>query len=198
MLIDAARSTGNSGNVGDGTQRWRAVHRLDAARLFHGGAPRSGSDKGFDTPILPAQEHLFMIGAPLRPPPRELSGLGSRPRSACTSGGQPDGSVRLLARRRLHTRTHPRRPILVRLVALPTSARPASALRAQAWDQSRRLPPAGSGTATAAPPSRPAAPSRAARRPGFCVICDVLSWWHVGRTGYEHGHLASWRSRPAG
>ena len=34
MLVDAARSSGISGYVGDGTQCWPAVHGLDDGRLF--------------------------------------------------------------------------------------------------------------------------------------------------------------------
>jgi nucleoside-diphosphate-sugar epimerase len=34
MLVSIAREKGNSGYIGDGTNRWTAVHRLDSARLF--------------------------------------------------------------------------------------------------------------------------------------------------------------------
>ena len=34
VLVDVARQRGAAGYIGDGTSRWNAVHRLDAARLF--------------------------------------------------------------------------------------------------------------------------------------------------------------------
>jgi nucleoside-diphosphate-sugar epimerase len=85
VLIDNARRTGVSGYVGDGTQRWPAVHRLDAARLFRlvleqaapGTVAHAVADEG-DTMRSIADVIGRQLGLPVEAVPSEPFGfLGS-------------------------------------------------------------------------------------------------------------------------
>jgi nucleoside-diphosphate-sugar epimerase len=85
VLIGAARRTGVSGYVGDGSQRWPAVHRLDAARLFRltleqaapGTVAHAVADEG-DTMRAIAEVIGRKLGVPAAAVPAENFGfLGS-------------------------------------------------------------------------------------------------------------------------
>jgi nucleoside-diphosphate-sugar epimerase len=85
LLIDAARRTGISGYVGDGSQRWPAVHRLDAAQLFRltleraapGTVAHAVADEG-DTMRAIAEAIGRQLGLPIEAVPAEKFGfLGS-------------------------------------------------------------------------------------------------------------------------
>jgi nucleoside-diphosphate-sugar epimerase len=81
-LIDAARRSGTSGYVGEGTQRWPAVHRLDAARLYRlvleGGDPgttaHAVADEG-DTMRTIAEVIGRQLGLPTEAVPAESFGF---------------------------------------------------------------------------------------------------------------------------
>jgi len=85
MLIDNARKTGRAGYIGDGANRWPAVHRLDAVRVFRialeqapaGTVLHAVGDEG-----IPTRDIAAVIGAKLGLPvasvPREhFSWLGA-------------------------------------------------------------------------------------------------------------------------
>ena len=77
-LIDIARDKGVSGYPGDGSNRWPAVHRLDAAHLFRlavESAPAGARLHGVGEEGIPVREIANVIGRGLRLPvasiPRE-------------------------------------------------------------------------------------------------------------------------------
>ncbi|MGF6883991.1 nucleoside-diphosphate-sugar epimerase [Nocardia sp. GAS34] len=82
MLIRAARATGVSGYVGDGSQRWPAVHRLDAARLFRlvteqatpGSVAHAVADEG-DSMLTLAETIGRELGLPVASVPAESFGF---------------------------------------------------------------------------------------------------------------------------
>ena len=81
-IVQAAQRTGVAGYVGDGSQRWPAVHRLDAARLFRlvleqaepGTVAHAVGDEG-DTMLSLAEAVGRRLGVPVQPAPAESYGF---------------------------------------------------------------------------------------------------------------------------
>ncbi len=76
MLVDIARRTGVSGYVGDGSNRWCAVHRLDAAHLFCLAlerAPAGSVLQGVGDEGIPLKEIAKKIGEHLNVPVRSIA-----------------------------------------------------------------------------------------------------------------------------
>jgi nucleoside-diphosphate-sugar epimerase len=76
VLIDVARSRGVSAYVGDGTNRWAAVHRLDAAHLFRlavESAPAGSVLHGVGEEGVPTREIAEIIGRHLDVPVTSIS-----------------------------------------------------------------------------------------------------------------------------
>jgi nucleoside-diphosphate-sugar epimerase len=68
MLIDIAKRTGRSGYIGDGANRWPAVHRLDAVRVFRIAleqAPARTALHAVGDEGIPTRDIAAVIGAKL-------------------------------------------------------------------------------------------------------------------------------------
>jgi nucleoside-diphosphate-sugar epimerase len=75
-LVDIAREKGVSGYVGEGRNRWNAVHRLDAARLFRSAledAPAGAVLHAVDDEGVPTRTIAEVIGKKLGLPARSLA-----------------------------------------------------------------------------------------------------------------------------
>ncbi|MFC4035975.1 SDR family oxidoreductase [Streptomyces polygonati] len=75
LLVDIARAKGVSGYIGDGSNRWPAVHRLDAARLFRlalENAPAGSALHGVADEGVPIRAVAEVIGRHLDVPVAEI------------------------------------------------------------------------------------------------------------------------------